>query len=183
MKTNKFKILSITAVLSLLFVSCGDAEKPTYEGENTIASVVARTETSLDSLGVALVRTNLVSTFEGGTAYTVFAPTNEAFVALLGALNYTSIEEVPVSTLTAILKYHVTTGSALSSSFTNNQVVTTLEGSTFNVLVTPATPEDQAIYEIDGFSSDAVVSDVNFDWQCSNGVIHVIDTILLPEFD
>lgn len=113
-----------------------------------------------------------------GTAnapFTVFAPTNDAFGLLLTELNVPGLSDIGQSTLENTLKYHVVAGAnVLSSSLTNNQVVSTFQGQSFTISTT-GTPK---ITDASGRNSFIIAVDV----QASNGVIHAIDRVLLPQF-
>ncbi len=105
--------------------------------------------------------------------FTVFAPTNAAFGDLLVELGLSGLGDVPGATLTSALQYHVVAGNILSASLMNNQQVTTLEGSQFTVQ-TPASGAQ--ILDESGRTSVIVGVDV----QATNGIVHVLDTVLLP---
>ena len=101
--------------LSFSFVSCEDDDDepaPTSNngGTNTGQSIaeIAIADDRTDSLVVALSRAGLVSTFQDAGTYTVFAPTNQAFVnALANNPAWDQIADIPVADLTSILTYHV----------------------------------------------------------------------------
>lgn len=115
---------------------------------------------------------DFVSVLSGAGPFTVFAPTNAAFTALDAEL--AAIPLVPdAALLTEVLEYHVVAGNVLSSSLTNNQEVTTLQGGTFTVGLTGGAKITDANARI----SNIVAVDV----QAANGVIHVLDKVLLPE--
>jgi transforming growth factor-beta-induced protein len=118
---------------------------------------------------VALVaEANLVTTLRsdnGGDGFTVFAPTDEAFAALAAVPSGQDLVDV--------LTYHVVGATVGSGDLTDAQVVTTVEGSTFTVNI-----DGSAVSITDGSGNtvDVVLTDV----PASNGVIHVIDGVLLP---
>lgn len=115
---------------------------------------------------------DFVSVLSGAGPFTVFAPTNAAFTALDAEL--AAIPLVPTAEiLTEVLEYHVASGNVLSSSLTNNQVVTTLQGGTFTIGLTGGAKITDANARV----SNIVAVDV----QAANGVIHVLDKVLLPE--
>ncbi len=106
---------------------------------------------------------------------TVFAPTNAAFTALLAALNLPNLAAVPDATLVAVLQAHIVSGTrAFSSDLTNNQVVTTLNGPvTLGVSGTGVTVRGPG-----NGTTPANVTTANV--LTNNGVVHVIDRVLLP---
>jgi uncharacterized surface protein with fasciclin (FAS1) repeats len=122
-------------------------------------------------LVAALVRADLASAVSGGINddFTVFAPTDAAFEALFSALGVGSVDEIPLETLTNVLLYHVVPARAFSQDLRNGAALPTLlEGETLTVNL-----NDLKINE-----SGLVESALNI--HAINGVIHAIDTVLLP---
>ena len=116
---------------------------------------------------------DFVGILSGAGPFTVFAPTNAAFTALTPELVTLGVTVTP-AILTDVLKYHVVAGANVrSSALTNNQVVTTYLEKTFTVEL-PASGAQ--IKDGNARISKIVAVDV----QCSNGVIHAIDKVLLP---
>lgn len=120
------------------------------------------------SLGV-----DYVGLLSGAGPFTVFAPTNAAFVALLGELNLTSLDQVDDATLNAVLQYHVVSGAnVLAGTLTNGQVVTPLASGTFSINLTGGAKIVDALNR----STNIIITDV----QGTNGVVHAIDRVLRP---
>merc|ERR1712190_243300 len=120
----------------------------------------------------ALQTAGLVDALKGAGPFTVFAPTDAAFTALLDSLGVTKAELLARDDLADILKYHVLSGSSvMSADLVATQDVTTLEGSDLTVTKDGSTVR----------AGSATVSTA--DISCSNGVIHVIDAVLLPPGD
>lgn len=121
--------------------------------------------------------TDFVSVLNGDGPFTVFAPTNAAFQALLDSnASWNSVTDIPVDVLETVLLYHVTNaGNVRSSQLSNGQQVTTLAGGeTFSInLDDPSKPRIIA--------GGNTANIVGFDVQAQNGVIHAIDTVILPE--
>lgn len=107
--------------------------------------------------------------------FTVFAPTNTAFGDLLTELSYSTLDDIPTATLEATLNTHVVGGSnVLSSTLTDGMTVTTL-GDTFTINTTSGvTFTDQ-----NSRTGNVIVADV----QSANGVIHVVDKVILPQLN
>ncbi len=106
--------------------------------------------------------------------FTVFAPTNDAFASLLTELELTGLADIPQATLENTLKYHVVTEqNVLSTQLSNNMSVETFQGQSFTIGLSGsnATITD---------GSSRVSNIVAVDVQASNGVVHVIDRVLLP---
>lgn len=132
---------------------------------------------NFSTLVAALTRPGLgvdyVGLLSGAGPFTVFAPTNAAFAALLTELNLTSLDQVDNATLNAVLQYHVLNGAnVLASQLTNGQVVTTFGTGTFTINLTGGAK----IVDAKGRSTNIIITDV----QGSNGVVHAIDKVLLP---
>lgn len=125
-------------------------------------------------LAAALTEAGLVSTLQGTGPFTVFAPTDAAFDALYAALEVSGPEGVPDATLEAVLLYHVLGLRAFSSDIEDQLMPTTVGGSAFTLNVS----ESGVSISDGGSSTDANVTGVNV--LGTNGVIHVIDKVLLP---
>ncbi|HAA16749.1 MAG TPA: fasciclin [Cytophagales bacterium] len=107
--------------------------------------------------------------------FTVFAPTDAAFAALLDFLGAASVDEVETSLLQDVLLYHVVTGSAITSDIlASGRVTSSLAGQTFEVDATALTIDDAGT--IDATNIVAELVDITAD----NGVIHGIDKVILP---
>lgn len=127
------------------------------------------------SLVTALTGTgqpDFVGLLSGTGSYTVFAPTNTAFISLNTELAPGGIASVSASNLTKVLQYHVVNGSLLSGSLTEG-LVPTLAKQNFTVSISSGVK----IIDVNKRTSNVVAADV----QCSNGVIHVLDKVLLPK--
>jgi len=122
-----------------------------------------------DELGAGLVDLFL----EGTDQYTVFAPDNDAFEGLYGALEIDGITDLPAELVLDVLLYHVVEGRRAANSVVppvRPRTITTLLGETFTV------NSDAVITDIAG--QESAIIDPNI--SASNGIIHVIDTVLLP---
>ena len=120
---------------------------------------------SFNTLVSAVEAAGLVDTLKGEGPFTVFAPTDEAFAKIpedqIQALLANKTQ------LTEVLTYHVVAGDVMSSDLENGMMVETLQGGNLSINTT------------DGVMvNDAKV--VQADIECTNGVIHAIDTVLMP---
>ena len=159
-----FSVLMIS--FSLFIVSCDDDDDDTMMSSKNIVEI-AQSDPNLSTLVDAIVAADLVETFSEGGPFTVFAPTNDAFAKLdPDVLN--NIISTP-SLLTALLQYHVVSGEVTSSQLSNGNVATLLSGQSIAVDVTGGMV---TLNE----SSKVTAADID----ASNGVIHVIDEVLLP---
>ena len=121
----------------------------------------------------AVVAANLATTLGAAGPFTVFAPTNDAFTVALGELTLTKAQLLASPDLAAILTYHVVSGNVRAANVValpKPAAVTTLQGTAFNVGSTLAITDGRAR------TANLAATDVI----ASNGVIHVIDKVLLP---
>lgn len=141
----------------------GQAEKAGTITEIAVAN--GNFETLVAALGAA----DLADVLGGEGPFTVFAPTDEAFAALPAGTVESLLEAQNRDQLVAILTYHVVSGVVMSSDLAGQQLsAETLQGSSLNV---DATGDSVKIND-----ATVVIADIKAD----NGVIHVIDTVLIP---
>jgi len=164
------KLTSLLAVLGLFVAACGgDAEETTTTTAPAALKDIVDTAVeagSFTTLVTAVEAAGLVDTLKGEGPFTVFAPTDAAFAALPeGALDGL-LADIPA--LTDVLLYHVVSGKVMAADVVNLSSATTVQGSDLTITV-----EDGAV-----MINDALV--VTADIETSNGVIHVIDAVLLP---
>jgi uncharacterized surface protein with fasciclin (FAS1) repeats len=140
--------------------------------ESNIVEVAQNTE-NLSTLVAAVKKADLVETLSGEGPFTVFAPTDEAFNALLAKLDITAEELLAREDLASILTYHVVAGKVMAADLSDGQVVETVNGGELTVSVT-----DSGVFLTDanGGKSNVTATDV----EASNGVVHLIDAVLLP---
>ncbi|KJF43026.1 fasciclin domain-containing protein [Draconibacterium sediminis] len=145
---------------------------PESQMSNTIADIaVANSEFSI--LVEALMKADLVGAVADSEAeLTVFAPTNDAFTALLSDLGATSLDDVPVETLTSILLYHVIGSKAMSTDLATGYFPTLSTFSDNNM--------SMYIQVGEGVTINANTSVTTADIEADNGVIHVVDKVILP---
>ena len=123
-----------------------------------------------DSLVAALTHVDLVTTLQGTGPFTVFAPTDQAFTDAGIDLNDFNTQEEK-DTLSDILLYHVLSGSVPSSAVTDGMLATMVNG-------------DKAKFGVSGSTVTVGTATVTTaDVQASNGIIHVIDKVLMPPVD
>jgi len=177
------RLFSAAALSSLFLVACGNADSENKNtgdtASNADASVVDQTmaknvvETAMGSadhstLVTAVKTAGLVETLSGTGPFTVFAPTNAAFAALPAGTLDELLKPESKDKLTGILTYHVVAGKVMSSQLSDGQKVTTVNGQELTVTI-----KDGKVM-INGANVTAA------DLDCSNGVIHVIDAVVLP---
>ena len=121
-----------------------------------------------NTLAAALDAADLVATLKGDGPFTVFAPTDEAFAALPEGTVESLLQPENKDKLVSILTYHVVAGEVTSDQVVKLNEATTVNGQSVSIRVA-----DGSVYV-----NDATVVSVDID--ASNGVIHVIDTVILP---
>ena len=123
---------------------------------------------SFKTLAAALTAAKLVDTLKGAGPFTVFAPSDEAFAKLPAGTVESLLSDIPK--LTAILTYHVVAGKVMAADVMtmDGQSAATLNGATVSISTK------------DGVKLNGTSTVVATDIQCNNGVIHVIDTVLIP---
>ncbi len=187
MTKSLLKFMAALLSLSLLAVACGSDSDTS--SESVADEVLASEEAMADEAGTivdvavgagvfntlvaAVTEAGLVDTLSGPGPFTVFAPTDDAFAAALDALGLTAEELLASPDLGSILTYHVIAGEvdAATAISLDGQSADTVNGAPINISV------------VDGnvMINDATV--VTADVAASNGIIHIIDTVLLPPAD
>ncbi|PXX28937.1 fasciclin domain-containing protein, partial [Arenibacter sp. ARW7G5Y1] len=185
---KKFGIYFLTFFSSLLLlVSCDNDDDNDIIDEPTLSTIVETAQDTdiLSSLVSALAKadenddSDLIGALSGNGPFTVFAPTNSAFTSLLASLDgYDSLSDFDTpekrELLATILKYHVVVGAAAdSSSLSNGQEFTTLQGEKITINI------DGDVYIQDPTDADAKVGPA--DVLASNGIVHIIDKVLVPQ--
>ena len=128
---------------------------------------IATFSSDFSSLVAAVVKSDLVSTLSGEGPFTVFAPTNNAFSVLFSSLGISGLDEIDTQVLSSILTYHVVGGNVLSSELSNGSIAT-VSGEDIEVTLGSEVVINGTV--------KVVVTDI----QGTNGVIHVIDAVLMP---
>jgi uncharacterized surface protein with fasciclin (FAS1) repeats len=138
--------------------------------DTTIVDIAA-SNPDFSTLATAVQAAGLAETLAGPGPYTVFAPTNDAFAKLPAGTLETLLEPANKDQLTSILTYHVVPAEVMAADVTAGDV-TTVNGATFSV----STDGGVVISDGQGGTANVVQTDI----VASNGVIHVIDAVLLP---
>jgi uncharacterized surface protein with fasciclin (FAS1) repeats len=183
-------MLALLAATALFAVACGDDEDTKTESDSKDDTSMATSEDEemveedtmaeetitdlavgnpdLSTLVTAVTAAGLAETLSGPGPFTVFAPNNAAFEKVDKATLDGLLAPEAKADLTALLTYHVVPSAAMAGELTDGQELTTVNGATLKV-------------SIDGNTvkiGDATV--VTADVKASNGVVHVIDTVLMP---
>ena len=170
--------LSVLAITSTLVTPASAGEKTVmvggaamYPSKNIIQNAVHSKDHT--TLVAAVKAAGLVDTLEGKGPFTVFAPTNAAFAKLPAGTVDNLVKPENKATLTKILTYHVVPGRLEASDLTDGKTLKTVEGEQLTV---KRSGNKVMIVDAKGDTADVTIPNVNQ----SNGVIHVIDTVLMP---
>ena len=169
---NYAKLIKLTllVVSSTLMFSCSDDDSPQ---QNNSITDIASENPNFSILVDALNRADLAETLDQEGSYTVFAPTNDAFMDFLDANGFESLDDVPVATLTQVLLNHVVSGTNLSSGLTTGYVKTLATGS-----ASSTNTLSMFINTASGVRLNGVSSVTTADIIADNGVIHVVDAVI-----
>jgi transforming growth factor-beta-induced protein len=164
---NLSKMIAVFAIAILAF-SCSDDDDVVVQGPTNNIVEIAQATPQLSILVDALVKyPDLVNTLSAPGTFTVFAPDNDAFTALLPVIGQSSIDDIPEAVLENILQYHVHASAAvLSNAITNGQL--------------PMVNGENATLTVDNgvFVDNAQVTTA--DVLATNGVVHIIDNVIVP---
>ncbi|MFN8015128.1 MAG: fasciclin domain-containing protein [Acidimicrobiia bacterium] len=188
MKKPLLAIASLVCISALTLGACSSDKKEDSEKKAKTETKTTKPTESMDkktivdiaagdenfSTLVSLVKAaGLVDALsDSNSQLTVFAPTNDAFAKVDAA----TIEKLKANkdALTQVLTYHVVASKAMSTDLSNGQEVTTLEGSKLTVNISGS---EVSLGTDSGGSAKVSKADIS----ASNGVIHVIDTVLIPK--
>jgi uncharacterized surface protein with fasciclin (FAS1) repeats len=176
MKLNKFageKIKALSAVLSLFAMVMVFPVHARVAGNSVKSNDVVETAVAagqFKTLAAALEAAGLIDALKGNGPFTVFAPTDEAFAKLPAGTVETLLKPENKEKLKAVLLYHVVPGNVTADQVTklNGRSVKTLQGGSIKVKTSHGVQVDNA---------NVTQTDI----KASNGVIHVIDTVLMPK--
>lgn len=183
MKTSSILTFAFVGFAATTLISCGGSTEETTTADSTAVVEVAPTPVeapktvvdiavgSIDhtTLVAAVTAAGLVETLSGTGPFTIFAPTNAAFEALPAGTVESLLKPESKDQLTSVLTYHVVSGNVLAADLQDGQKVTTLNGQELPVAI------KDGVVTINGAKVTAA------DLAGSNGVIHVIDAVLLPK--
>jgi uncharacterized surface protein with fasciclin (FAS1) repeats len=157
---NRRTLLAALAAVALVGNSASAADAPKDIVDTAVAAG------SFKTLAKALTAAGLIDTLKGAGPFTVFAPTDEAFAKLpAGTLDALLKDKAK---LTAVLTYHVVAGKVMAADVVKLKSAKTVQGGSVTIDTTKGVKVDAA---------NVVKTDI----ACSNGVIHVIDTVILPK--
>ena len=158
---NRLKVTIIALVMSVMIGQVAMAQSKDIVG-------LAAGNENLSTLVAAVQAAGLVETLQSAGPFTVFAPTNAAFEALPAGTLESLLKPENKAKLASILTYHVLGSKVMSSDLSNGQMAKTVEGADVKV-----TLNGDVVMIND---AKVVAADVS----ASNGVVHVIDKVMLP---
>ena len=175
---NIIAIVVALMVVPLVIAACGaasdEAASPSPSPSPTMAQKdivdTAVEAGSFTTLVTAVQAAGLEETLRGEGPYTVFAPTDEAFAAVPKETLDALLWLIPRASLTDVLTYHVVPGKVMSTDLSDGMKAETVNGQPLDITVA----EDGTVM-VNG--ATVVTADI----ETANGVIHVIDTVLVPE--
>ncbi len=157
----------VLALLALAIVARSSLTAAQRAGQKDIVDTAVAAG-SFKTLTAALQAAGLVDTLKGPGPYTVFAPTDAAFAKLPAGTVENLLKPENKAKLVAVLTYHVVPGRVLASQVTAMTAASTVNGQTLPIAM------ERGMATVGGAGL------VKTDILCSNGVIHVIDSVLLP---
>lgn len=161
-----YSLVALVA-LSFILLFAQTAEAKSYDEKDIIDTAIDAG--SFNTLAKALTAAGLVETLKGKGPFTVFAPTDEAFAKLPAGTLDGLLKPENKEKLKGILMYHVVSGQVTAADVTKLKTAKTVNGQELKITVMDATV----------MVDNAKVTKT--DIMCDNGVIHVIDTVLLPK--
>lgn len=165
---NRRFFLSLAA-MTAMSVTMGSVQSAIAAEKDIVSTAVEAG--SFKTLAAALKAGGLVVTLQGQGPFTVFAPTDEAFAKLPAGTVETLLKPENKSQLVSVLTYHVVAGKVAAAQVVKLNAAATVNGQRVNIKV------DAGNVQID--QATVVKADIH----CSNGIIHVVDEVLLPSSD
>ena len=154
------------AMTSLAVLTCNSMALAGGHSKDIVDTAVGAG--SFTTLVAAVQAAGLVDTLKGDGPFTVFAPTDEAFAALPEGTVATLLLPENKDQLISILTYHVVAGKVMSTDLSNGMMATTVQGGNVTIMTKGGVSVNGA---------NVVTADI----EASNGVIHVIDAVILPK--
>jgi transforming growth factor-beta-induced protein len=172
--TNLFKSTGLLLAVAMIIISGSIksyAEDLSLKTSDMTIVEIASADDRFSTLVEAVVKADLVEALSASGPFTVFAPTNDAFNKLFKTLGVNGITDLSKEQLTPILLYHVVGSKVMAKEVQSGMVQTLNKTASIDVNVS------KKGVKID--KSNVIITDI----EASNGVIHVIDTVLLPSSD
>ncbi|MFN3872197.1 MAG: fasciclin domain-containing protein [Ignavibacterium sp.] len=163
---NTIRLAALTIIFFAVTLTSVKAQEYSMKSVSKDIVTTAVDAGVFKTLATALTEAGLIETLQGKGPFTVFAPTDDAFAKLPKGTVEALLKDKEA--LKKILLYHVVSGNVMSSAIIKSNEASTIEGSNLKITV-----KDGNV-----MINDAKV--IKGDVKASNGVIHIIDTVLLP---
>jgi len=165
MKTKMKQFVAVALVVFLFAGLSTESVATKKAGASTVVEIAA-SNPDFSILVEAVTKAKLGEALSADGPFTVFAPTNEAFESLFKQLGVSGVKDLSAEKLTPILTYHVVSGKVMSKDLSNTSVAT-LNGEKIKINLSHGVMINE---------SKVVKADITG----SNGVVHVIDKVLIP---
>ena len=163
-------LTGLTIVAGAAFLMAPSDTKTAEAAKGPTIVEIAASNPNFTTLVAAVQEAGLVDTLNGNRQFTVFAPTNDAFAAI--GLNAGNIGTVPDEDLKGILLYHVAPGNREASDVLDSDRIRTMS----RAFLYPVLTNSGLTIEAENSTANVVAADID----ASNGVVHVVDAVLLP---
>jgi uncharacterized surface protein with fasciclin (FAS1) repeats len=169
---RQFLKLALAVSAAAVLAACGGSDGDGTPAPTKNIVELAQATPSLSILVEAVVAADLVTTLSSAGPFTVFAPTNDAFVALLAELKVSKADLLANKTLlTSVLKYHVLSKKVLKADIPFGTPITTVQGETITIDTSAVITDARAR------KSQITAPDI----LATNGVVHLVDKVILPK--
>ena len=169
MKRQFLKLVLVASAAAVL-AACGGDDGTPAPTKNIVQ--LAQATSSLSILVEAVIAADLAGTLSGAGPFTVFAPTDTAFAALLTELGVSKSDLLAnKALLTKVLTYHVVSGKVLKADIPFGKPITTVQGETITI--------DTSAVITDARARKSQITDT--DKMATNGVVHLVDKVILPK--
>ena len=172
MKRQFLKLALVVSAVAVLTACGGDDDTPAAPAPTKNVVQLAQATPSLSILVEAVIAADLATTLSGAGPFTVFAPTDAAFAALLTELKTTKealLADKPL--LTKVLTYHVVSDKVLKANIPFGKPIKSLQGQEFTI------DTSAVITDASTRKSQITATDI----LATNGVVHLIDKVILPK--
>ncbi len=169
---RQFLKLALAVSAAVVLAACGGSDGDGTPAPTKNVVQLAQATPSLSILVEAVVAADLATTLSGAGPFTVFAPTDAAFAALLTELKITKealLADKPL--LTKVLTYHVVSGKVLKADIPFGKPIKSLQGQEFTI------DTSAVITDASARKSQITATDI----LATNGVVHLIDKVILPK--
>ena len=177
MQNLRFLVFGLLTLSLFTFTACGDDDETMVDPTPVVPLDIVDTAIATDDLSTlvaALQQADLVSTLQTDGPFTVFAPTNDAFQALLDSnADWNSLADIDNATLANVLTFHVLAADVKAADLTDSYVTSLATGPN----------DEQIVLQVDvtgGVQFNGSAMPITTDVETTNGTVHIIDEVMLP---